>query len=47
MAALGPILNEQLSCDYHQLLVKVLSPCERESNGDLVRYLDRSIKIDF
>ena len=33
MAALGPIRNEELLCDYHQLLVKSLSPSEREKSS--------------
>ena len=45
--SLGPLQNEELLWDYHQLLMKSLSPSEWEeghqSNSDLVQYLDGSI----
>ena len=34
---LGPLRNEELLCDYHQLLVKFLSPSEREESSKQVR----------
>ena len=40
--------NEELFCDYHQLLVKSLSSSKREEssiNCDLVRFLDRFIAL--
>ena len=44
--SLGPLRNEEPLCDYHQLLVKSLSPSKQEessSNCVFVRYLDSSI----
>ena len=48
--SLEPLQNEELLCDCHQLLVKSLSQVNGRSHQSscyLVRYLDRSIKIDF
>ena len=35
--SLGPLRNEELSCDYHQLYVRSLSPSEREESSKQLR----------
>ena len=47
--SLGPIRNEEVLCDFYQLLVKSLSPSERgshQSKCDSVRYWDRFVLAD-
>ena len=43
--SLGPLQNEELLCDYHQLLVKPLDPSEREESSKQLRHRSVSGKV--